>query len=152
MITVCDLQIRALACVKSATKIVHSLTVCDCYWSRGQGSIFQILMSVLLMLITATLMLPVPTLLVASPVPVTRDTLEMESHVHIFLFQYSVIFSDINECAIDDPNNCHTNAACTNTSGSFTCTCNQGYTGDGITCTGKWYRLTLLWPQPPYGG
>ena len=29
--------------------------------------------------ITATLMLPVPTLVVASPVPVTRDTLEMES-------------------------------------------------------------------------
>jgi hypothetical protein len=37
----------------------------------------QILMSVLLVLITVTLMLPVPTLLVASTVPVTRDTLEM---------------------------------------------------------------------------
>ena len=33
------------------------------------------------MLITVTLMLTVPTLLVASTVPVTRDTLEMESHV-----------------------------------------------------------------------
>jgi hypothetical protein len=40
-------------------------------------------MSVLLVLITVTLMLPVPTLLVASPVPVTRDTLEMESHVRV---------------------------------------------------------------------
>jgi hypothetical protein len=33
-------------------------------------------MSVLLVLVTVTLMLPVPTLLVASPVHVTRDTLE----------------------------------------------------------------------------
>ena len=41
--------------------------------------ILQILMSALLVLITVILMLPVPTLLlVASPVPVTRDTLEME--------------------------------------------------------------------------
>ena len=35
------------------------------------------------MLITVTLMLPVPTLLVASPVPVTRDTLEMGSHAWV---------------------------------------------------------------------
>ena len=42
---------------------------------------------------------------------------------------------DINECVIDA--NCHTNAACTNTPGSFTCTCNQGYTRDGVTCVGK---------------
>jgi hypothetical protein len=40
----------------------------------------QILMNVLLVLITVTLMLPVSTLLVASLVPVTRDTLEMGSH------------------------------------------------------------------------
>ena len=56
----------------------------------------------------------------------------------------SHFFPDINECASDDANNCHTNAACSNTSGSFTCSCNQGYTGDGITCTGKWYRLILI--------
>ena len=37
-------------------------------------SMFYVLMSVLLVMITATLMLPVTTLLVASPVPVIRDT------------------------------------------------------------------------------
>ena len=41
-------------------------------------------MSVFLLVITtAILMLLVPTLLVASPVPVTRDTLEMESHAWV---------------------------------------------------------------------
>ena len=42
--------------------------------------ILQILMNVLLEPTTALLMLPVGTILVASPVPVTRDMLEMESH------------------------------------------------------------------------
>ena len=54
----------------------------------------------------------------------------------------ALLTSDIDECATD-ADNCHTNAACTNTPpGGFTCTCNQGYTGDGITCTGK-YSLGL---------
>ena len=40
-------------------------------------------MSVLLELITAILMLLVPTLLVVSPVPVIRDTLELERGVGV---------------------------------------------------------------------
>ena len=32
--------------------------------------------------------------------------------------------------------NCHADSRCTNTKGSFYCTCNVGYTGDGVTCTG----------------
>jgi hypothetical protein len=43
----------------------------------------QILMSVLLVFTTVTLMLPVPTLLVASPAPVTRDTLELVALVQV---------------------------------------------------------------------
>ncbi|XP_038075664.1 fibrillin-2-like [Patiria miniata] len=42
--------------------------------------------------------------------------------------------TDVDECA-DGLDNCDLNAACTNTHGSFTCTCNSGYTGDGTICT-----------------
>ena len=41
--------------------------------------------------------------------------------------------SDINECATDQP--CDGNAVCTDTVGSYTCTCAEGFTGDGVTCT-----------------
>ncbi|MCY1075788.1 FG-GAP-like repeat-containing protein [Archangium lansingense] len=41
---------------------------------------------------------------------------------------------DVNECAAGT-DNCNENATCTNTAGSFTCACNAGYEGDGVTCT-----------------
>ena len=34
---------------------------------------------------------------------------------------------DFNECTLSTDNSCHTNAACTNTVGSYTCACNSGY-------------------------
>jgi hypothetical protein len=48
----------------------------------------------------------------------------------------SGIFVDTDECTAGT-DNCDTNAACTNTVGSFTCACNTGYNGDGTSCTGK---------------
>ena len=44
-------------------------------------------------------------------------------------------FTDINECTTS-AHDCHAEAICSNTDGSFTCNCNQGYTGDGEDCAG----------------
>ncbi|XP_078703247.1 uncharacterized protein LOC144928576 [Branchiostoma floridae x Branchiostoma belcheri] len=41
---------------------------------------------------------------------------------------------DVDECQ-DNP--CHEFAVCANTKGSFTCTCIDGYTGDGMTCAAR---------------
>jgi hypothetical protein len=43
---------------------------------------------------------------------------------------------DVNECVTESP--CHTNATCNNTDGSYTCTCDTGYSGDGFSCDGKY--------------
>ena len=48
---------------------------------------------------------------------------------------YSLSLADINECDTK-AHNCHANAACTNTAGGHTCTCNSGYSGNGQQCTG----------------
>ena len=37
-----------------------------------------------------------------------------------------------------DRDDCHKNATCTDIApGSYKCTCNEGYAGDGKICTGK---------------
>jgi cysteine-rich repeat protein len=41
---------------------------------------------------------------------------------------------DIDEC-VSGADDCSDNAACTNTPGSFTCACDPGFSGDGVTCT-----------------
>ncbi|XP_064407551.1 uncharacterized protein LOC135352313 [Halichondria panicea] len=40
---------------------------------------------------------------------------------------------EIDECAMG-LDNCSPNALCTNTPGGFFCTCNSGFTGNGVTC------------------
>ena len=47
-------------------------------------------------------------------------------------YQYaSLLFLD--EC-VTGSHNCDANAACSDTESGFTCSCNSGYTGDGVTC------------------
>ena len=48
----------------------------------------------------------------------------------IIMMNHSI--SDINEC-LNDP--CHANATCMNTLGSFTCACDDNFSGDGFNCT-----------------
>jgi hypothetical protein len=48
---------------------------------------------------------------------------------------YEMCFSDVNEC---DDNPCSENALCTDTVGSFFCTCKEGFTGDPFRgCVGE---------------
>ena len=49
---------------------------------------------------------------------------------------FHFLTSDIEECSAD-PSPCDSNADCTNTDGSYSCTCTPGYTGDGTTCQGR---------------
>lgn len=50
---------------------------------------------------------------------------------------------DVNECSADS-SPCDKNAGCTNTEGSYSCTCKEGYTGDGSTCEGNLEREVIL--------
>ena len=43
---------------------------------------------------------------------------------------------DIDECS-NGSHDCDVNANCTNTNGSHSCTCKEGYTGKGESCQGK---------------
>ena len=52
------------------------------------------------------------------------------------------IFLDIDECQ-KNTHDCHLNATCQNTNGSFVCTCLFGFNGDGRSCTGNWLAITL---------
>ena len=54
----------------------------------------------------------------------------------IMIFKYCI---DIDECIIDGSlrHNCDPDATCFNTDGSFNCSCNAGYAGNGISCQSK---------------
>ena len=62
-----------------------------------------------------------------------------------FLFKcvfYDLMSSDINECLVG--NDCHDNATCTNTDGSYLCTCNKTFTGNGTRCKSKFAKNRKL--------
>ena len=67
----------------------------------------------------------------------------LSRHVSIFASSHNdrhkycfYLTLDIDECSAD-PNLCDQNAACTNSDGSYNCTCKQGFIGNGATCNGK---------------
>ena len=49
-------------------------------------------------------------------------------------FCLTALVADIDECSLS--HGCDSSATCQNTDGSYTCSCINGYTGDGITCRG----------------
>jgi hypothetical protein len=52
------------------------------------------------------------------------------------------VIDDLNECLVKN-GGCSANASCTNFPGSRTCTCNTGYTGDGLTCQAASGRILV---------
>ena len=80
-----------------------------------------------------------------SPAPAILDTVEMESTVQVsyyiielgsFIYiTLHLVSADINECE-QETYPCHSNANCTDTDGSFNCTCREGFEGNGFNCTG----------------
>ena len=68
-------------------------------------------------------------------------------HISFLLLNVSILSLDIDEC-LANTHECAAKADCKNTEGSFTCTCHDGYQGDGKTCRGpeitKLQTLTLL--------
>ena len=46
---------------------------------------------------------------------------------------------DEDECALET-NTCNFDATCNNTIGSYKCTCNEGFTGNGAICKGMTLR------------
>ena len=104
-------------------------------------------MSVLL--VAVMLMQPVLILMVVSCVHVTWGTVGMDSLAAVILIVDCIHFKstfmplDVDECS-GGSNPCDPNAICTNTDGSFTCACTDGFTGHGDSCTGE---KTLVYIQ-----
>ena len=102
----------------------------------------QISMSAVPVLVT-----PMPCVLtpvVPIHVAVILDSREMEYlvkvrclcvHETLIMFLSSLHTPDINECLTGTP--CDANATCADTLGSYTCTCNSGFVGNGIICQSK---------------
>ena len=51
----------------------------------------------------------------------------------------NLTLQDLDEC---DANPCDANAICLNTDGSFICTCDDGFTGDGFNCSSELFDIT----------
>ena len=66
---------------------------------------------------------------------------------HSFFF-FAERPTDVNECE-EGTHSCHGDATCTNTIGSYSCSCVDGFSGDGKQCRGK---NTSLWDLSKGGG
>ena len=54
--------------------------------------------------------------------------------------------TDIDECS-GDSSACDKNARCINSEGSFSCTCEQGYSGNGTICKGENVKCSQAPPR-----
>ena len=68
----------------------------------------------------------------------TQPLVKVRVRAYVVGFDYihasTVLNIDFNECASSLAPVCDLNATCTNLPGSYSCACNDGYTGDGHSC------------------
>ena len=85
------------------------------------------------------------------PVRVKRDIPEMEKHAKVigrdkhitaFIFIHNSCFSlEMKICGTPN-DDCSQYATCADTGpGTYSCTCNEGYTGDGKSCKGRKHNI-----------
>ncbi|CAB3983193.1 partial [Paramuricea clavata] len=51
------------------------------------------------------------------------------------------VVQDLDECCVGGQ--CHDNATCTNTPGSYSCTCKMGFTGNNTHCEGRYFNYEM---------
>ena len=64
-------------------------------------------------------------------------------------YQSSFVDEDVDECSDLTSNNCHAMANCTDTEGSFTCSCNTGYSGNGVSCNSEYEQTFMMTSVKP---
>ena len=95
-------------------------------------------------------LLTAQTLWEALSVAVVWDTEEMDTTAQvcddtkiIYISLLHVFYTDIDECAEID-GLCAVNATCTNTDGSYNCTCDTGFIGNGTSCGEHFHNEEVL--------
>ena len=64
--------------------------------------------------------------------------------VHLCNYYHMIYVStDINECMEYD-DLCAVNATCTNTIGTYQCSCDTGFTGDGVSCSEPYFKSMII--------
>ncbi|XP_019645153.1 PREDICTED: uncharacterized threonine-rich GPI-anchored glycoprotein PJ4664.02-like isoform X2 [Branchiostoma belcheri] len=63
----------------------------------------------------------------------------------------NITFTDFDECQNETNNDCSPNGFCTNTVGSFMCSCNPGYTDQQLNRTGRVCTANLTTARPTVG-
>ena len=65
-----------------------------------------------------------------------RRSLKCFKTLLVFFMLFLFVYIDVDECTAS-PSVCDVNANCSNTRGSFSCTCKTGFSGDGKNCKGE---------------
>ena len=61
--------------------------------------------------------------------------------INPLIFLSAIFLPDVNECLNPDLHICDPAADCTNKDGGYTCSCNEGYYGNGVVCEGMWHAF-----------